>query len=152
MRPISIFLPIVTLLLLILITGCSPSPNNDRQKAETANAHTSDKPDSETTLGFTDEELRSPEFRNCLEEIVRLFQEDGHTHTYTDLSGTTNWSHTHSLGGGRSSFNISRAGPNANTRLDTTVLVVAGDEIVGDTGRPSMDSVDITGCDSVLSR
>ncbi len=149
MRPISIFLPIVTLLLLILITGCSPSPNNDRQKAETANAHTSDKPASETTSGFTDEELRSPEFRKCLEEIVSLFQEDGHTHTYTDLSGTTNWSHKH----GVDIFgNVSRAGPNANTRLDTTVLVVAGDEIVGDTGRPSMDSVDITGCDSVLSR
>ncbi len=83
MRPISIFLPIVTLLLLILITGCSPSPNDDLQKAETANARTSDKPASETTSGFTDEELRSPEFKNCLLVMIEMANAlDTHSHEY----------------------------------------------------------------------
>jgi hypothetical protein len=52
---------------------------------------------SVTIGGFTNDQLRSPEFRNCLEGMVKLLQEDVHTHTYLDKSGATDWEHQHGI-------------------------------------------------------
>jgi len=99
---------------------------------------------SVTIGGFTNEQLGSPEFRNCIEGLVKLLQEDMHTHTYADRSEATHWQHSHGISEdwfGRPT--IAEAGFRYYYEI--------GAQTPRDTGLPSRGMVSLTGCDTVLT-
>ena len=100
--------------------------------------------ESVTIGGFTNKQLRSPEFRNCLEGMVKLLQEDVHTHTYSDHSKATNWSHNHrvSAGMGGYGYQVSEAGGFSYSSGNTANKI---------TGIPSRGMVGLTGCNAVFT-
>ena len=103
--------------------------------------------ESVTIGGFTNKQLRSPEFRNCLEGMVKLLQEDVHTHTYSDRSQATNWKHNHNLsamGFSGSEYRVNEAGGlfSGSSSGNTANKI---------TGIPSRGMVGLTGCNAVFT-
>ena len=100
--------------------------------------------ESITIGGFTNKQLRSPEFRNCLEGMVKLLQEDVHTHTYSDHSKATNWSHDHRVSGGDGyKYQVSTEGYYPEQSSGNTANKI--------TGIPSRGMVGLTGCNAVFT-
>ena len=101
----------ISFVLVVVLSGCS---------SDTDESITEDTTVSQVVAGFTDKELRSPEFKECLETLVILLVEDKHQHIYNDQTHYTDWGHTHTVEknmfGDRLSYE-----PYAGSLLETTL-------------------------------
>jgi len=78
----------ISFVLVVVLSGCS---------SDTDESINEDKTVPQVIAGFTDKELRSPEFKECLETLVILLVEDKHQHIYNDQTHYTDWGHSHTL-------------------------------------------------------